>query len=67
LAFYSTDKELPLKQYGTEHIKKYEENIKKQLTQGLVPLEIIDLVHFMKTSKNTISTLFRSNKGQISR
>mmetsp|Transcript_22868 Transcript_22868/g.22130 ORF Transcript_22868/g.22130 Transcript_22868/m.22130 type:complete len:151 (+) Transcript_22868:1555-2007(+) len=67
LSFTLGDRDAPLKQHGTEHVKKYEEGLRKQMTMGKVPLEVIDLLHDMEKHQFTVQQVFKRDKGTIPR
>eukprot|EP00349_Pseudokeronopsis_sp_Brazil_P009986 CAMPEP_0202974244 /NCGR_PEP_ID=MMETSP1396-20130829/58768_1 /ASSEMBLY_ACC=CAM_ASM_000872 /TAXON_ID= /ORGANISM="Pseudokeronopsis sp., Strain Brazil" /LENGTH=47 /DNA_ID= /DNA_START= /DNA_END= /DNA_ORIENTATION= len=42
------ERDAPLKQEGIENVQAYNQNLRKQMTQGKVPLEVIDLISEMQ-------------------
>lgn len=47
LAFTLTERDPPLKQEGADEFRNYQKKVTERLKGG-VPLEIIDLLHYMK-------------------
>ncbi len=66
LAFTLTESEAPLTQDGAEEIKRYETGIREQAKKG-VPLEILDLLNFMRVNKLTVGKMFNDMHGIVSR
>lgn len=65
LAFTQTESEPPLAQEGAEEIKKYETLIKEQARKG-TPLEIVELLNFMRQSRLGMAQIFKTTqRGEI--
>lgn len=54
-----TERDPPLPQEGAEEIKRYEDTLRNQAKKG-TPLEIIELLHFMKQNKLTMANVFKN-------
>lgn len=50
---------MPLTQEGTEEIRKYELLIRDQAKKG-VPIEVVELIHFMNQNKLNMASVFKS-------
>ena len=60
-----SDREPPLKQEGSDEIKRYDTKIRDQFKKGVIPLEIVDLLHFMRQSEMTMPQIFKTSQRGI--